>query len=37
VSVQIAADNAASLALHRSLGFRETARDAQAVTMEKAL
>ncbi len=37
VFVEIAADNAASLALHNSLGFMETARSAQAVTMEKSL
>lgn len=37
VLVQIAPDNAASLALHASLGFMETGRSAQAVTMEKAL
>lgn len=35
--VTIASDNAASLALHRSLGFIETGRDAQAVRMEKRL
>lgn len=35
--VQIAPDNAASLALHRKLGFVQTGRNAQAVTMEKAL
>jgi len=35
--VQIAPDNAASLALHRTLGFTETARSAQTITMEKAL
>ena len=35
--VQIAPDNAASLALHTSLGFEETGRDMQAVTMEKVL
>ena len=34
---QIAPDNAASLALHRKLGFVQTGRNAQAVTMEKAL
>ena len=36
-AVQIAPDNAASLALHRKLGFIQTGRNAQAVTMEKAL
>lgn len=36
-AVQIAPDNAASLALHRKLGFVQTGRNAQAVTMEKAL
>ncbi len=35
--VQIAPDNAASLALHRKLGFVQTGRNAQSVTMEKAL
>ena len=35
--VQIAPDNAASLALHRRLGFAETGRSAAAVTMEKML
>ena len=35
--VQIAPDNAASLALHRKLGFVQTGRNAQALTMEKAL
>ena len=35
--VQIAPDNAASLALHRKLGFVQTGRNARAVTMEKAL
>ena len=35
--VQIAPDNAASLALHRKLGFVQTGRNAQAVTMEKGL
>lgn len=34
-AVQIAPDNAASLALHRRLGFAETGRSAAAVTMEK--
>lgn len=37
VFVEIKPDNAASLALHRSLGFIETGRDAQAVTMEMRL
>ena len=37
VCVQIAPDNAASLALHASLGFVQTGRSAQAVTMEKTL
>ena len=37
VRVQIAPENAASLALHQALGFEETGRSAQAVTMEKAL
>ena len=37
VRVQIVPENAASLALHQSLGFEETGRSAQAVTMEKAL
>lgn len=36
-AVQIAPDNAASLALHRKLGFVQTGRNAQAVAMEKAL
>ena len=36
-AVQIAPDNAASLALHRRLGFAETGRSAAAVTMEKSL
>lgn len=36
-AVQIAPDNAASLALHRKLGFVQTGRNAQTVTMEKAL
>ena len=35
--VQIAPDNDASLAPHRKLGFVQTERNAQAVTMEKAL
>ncbi|MFR3405520.1 MAG: N-acetyltransferase family protein [Christensenellales bacterium] len=33
--VQIAPDNAASLALHRKLGFVQTGRNAQAVTIER--
>ena len=37
VFVQIASDNAASLALHASLGFEEIRRDAQTVTMARAL
>ena len=37
VTVQIAPDNAASLALHRALGFAETARDDRAVTLELPL
>ena len=37
VRVQIAPENAASLALHQALGFEETGRSVQAVTMEKAL
>ena len=36
-AVQIAPDNAASLALHRRLGFAETGRSVAAVTMEKIL
>ena len=36
-AVAIAPDNAASLALHRSLGFAETSRDEGAVRMERAL
>ena len=36
-AVQIAPDNAASLALHRRLGFAETGRSAAAVAMEKML
>ena len=36
-AVQIAPDNAASLALHRRLGFAETGRSTAAVTMEKTL
>ena len=35
--VQVAPDNAASLALHASLGFAETARDERAVTLSKHL
>lgn len=35
--VKIALGNAASLALHRGLGFEEIARDAQAVTMRRSL
>lgn len=35
--VQIAPENAASLALHRKLGFAETVRDENAVTMEKRI
>ena len=35
--VQIAPDNAASLALHRKLGFSPIGQNAQAVTMKKAL
>jgi len=35
--VQIAPQNAASLALHKALGFHETGQNAQSVTMEKAL
>ena len=37
VRVEIDAQNAASLALHASLGFEETGRDAQAVRMEKTI
>ena len=37
VRVQIVPENAASLALHQALGFEETGRSVQAVTMEKAL
>lgn len=35
--VQVAPENAASLALHRSLGFAEIKRDATAVTLELPL
>ncbi|MBR4040005.1 MAG: GNAT family N-acetyltransferase [Clostridia bacterium] len=35
--VQIAPDNAASLALHKALWFEMTAQDADAVTMELAI
>ena len=35
--VQITPDNAASLGLHRKLGFVETGRDGAAVRMEKGL
>ena len=35
--VQIAPDNAASLALHKALGFKATALDANAVTMALAI
>ena len=37
VCVQVRPDNAASLALHASLGFHETARDAQSVTLTLSL
>ena len=37
VLVQIAPDNAASLALHRSLGFAQVSQDESAVTMERTL
>ena len=37
VFVEIAPENAASLALHAALGFAETGRTAQVVTMEKRL
>ena len=37
VLVQVRPDNAASLALHTSLGFDETARDSHAVTLTKTL
>lgn len=35
--VQVASDNAASLALHASLGFEVTIRDGKAVTLTRAL
>ena len=35
--VQVAPDNAASLALHASLGFEVVSRDGEAVTMVRAL
>ena len=35
--VQIAPENAASLALHRKLGFIQTGQDAQAVTMQLSI
>ena len=37
VFVTVAPDNAASLALHRALGFAETARSANAVTLARIL
>jgi len=37
VQVQIAPGNAASIALHTSLGFAEIGRDEQQITLEKAL
>lgn len=37
VRVQVRPDNAASLALHASLGFCETERDAQTVTLTLSL
>ena len=37
VIVQIAPENAASLALHAALGFTETGSTAQAIRMEKTL
>ena len=37
VNVQVRPDNAASLALHTSLGFAETARDDKTVTLTKLL
>lgn len=36
-AVQIAPENRASFALHQKLGFTETRRDKQAVTMEKRI
>ena len=36
-AVQIAPENRASLTLHQKLGFTETRRDKQAVTMEKRI
>lgn len=36
-AVSIAPDNAASLSLHRALGFEELSRDAGAVRMEREL
>ena len=35
--VQIAPDNAASLALHRSLGFMQTGQDAACITLERSI
>ena len=37
VCVQIAPGNAASLALHRSLGFEETGRSAEQIVMRKPI
>ena len=37
VQVQIAPDNAASLALHASLGFTRVYRDTQQITLQRAL
>jgi len=37
VQVQVAPQNAASLALHRALGFTETTRDDRAVTLTRPL
>ncbi|MBP3657010.1 MAG: GNAT family N-acetyltransferase [Clostridia bacterium] len=37
VVVQVAPRNEASLALHRSLGFAEVSRHAQAITLERML
>ena len=37
VQVQIAPDNIASIALHRSLGFLETSRNVQQIVLTKAL